>query len=781
MRPPAVAVVAAVTVAALFAVDVTTGEDTVFVTLYLIGPLIAAVATSTRPAAGVALLTVALAAVGVLVDGELSGQDAIRFSTVATGSVVTVWVAALRERLQRANADLGEALGLLDVVFEHAPVGLALLDRDLRYLRVNDRLAEINGLPAAEHRGRTIAELLPGLPSHVHEDVARVARTGTPLIEVEVAGTTPARPGVERRWVASYWPVRRERSGPPVGVGLVVIEVTERRAAELALREQTDRYEALLHALSDAGEGLVVLEADGRCVFANTAFEQLSGYAFPELASLDTVLDLVVEYDDEELRGRVLHQMAEGDVQPGQPLTLRRRDGVWVDLEVGGTPLEVEGRRQLVVVVRDVSARRRAEAERERLLARVGLLAEASMLFDRSLDEEITLRRVAQLCVRDIADTCVIVLGDAPHRLRGVVAAAREEKRERELLTALEGEPLERGAIVDVLRGGAGVVAATPPGLGTARSVIVPLRARGRVHGVLAAGFHDLAGGSDPDALALFEDLARRAALALDNARLYAERDHVARTLQQSLLPGALPQVPSVELAGRYVAAGAGNEVGGDFYDCFPTGDGEWALVIGDVCGKGAEAATLTALARYTIRAAAQHTPRPRAVLSELNEALLRAQLGYRFCTVLYASLTPRDGSVSARVATGGHPLPLVVRAGGAVEIAGSPGTLLGILDDPEISESHVELGPGDALVLVTDGVTEATPADRASGPGRLVAVLAERAGASAAAIAAAVEREALESQGGTARDDVAVLVARVMDRPGEPFASGAVGVAAAS
>ena len=564
--------------------------------------------------------------------------------------------------------------------------------------------------------------------------------------------------GAGRRWVASYWPVRH--GGPPIGVGLVMIEVTERRAAERALRAQTDRYEALLHSLSDAGEGLVLLELDGRCVFANAAFEQLSGYTFPELAAMESVLDLVVEYEDDERRRRVLARIDEGLVEPGQPLTMRRRDGGWVDLELGGTPLDVDGGRQLVVVVRDVTARRRAEAERERLLARAALLAEASELFDRSLDEELTLRRVARLCVRDIADTCVILLGDAPDSVRRVVAVARDDAREADLSAALAGE---RGddALADVMRGAAGLVTATPAGLGTARSVIVPLRARGRSHGVLAAGFDDLAGGSDDEALALFADLARRAALALDNARLYEERDQVARTLQRSLLPGELPIVPGVELAGRYVAAGEGNEVGGDFYDCFATGDGDWALVIGDVCGKGAEAATLTALARYTLRAASQHTRRPQAVLRELNEALLRQQLGYRFCTVLYAALTPRAGGVTARVATGGHPLPLVLRAGGRVETAGTPGTLLGILEDPDITEQAVELGPGDSLVLVTDGVTEATAADRATGPGRLAEFLARCAGDGASAIAEAVEREALESQGGAARDDVAVLVAR--------------------
>ena len=749
MRPQVLAVAAAVVMAALFVLDAVTGDETVFVPGYVLGPLLVAMAAGPRATAAVGVLATALGAVGLVLDGSWESQDTVRLITVAAGSALAVWIAALRTRLQRANSELGEAVGLLDVVFAHAPVGIALLDQDLRLLRVNDRLTEIAGVPAA----RTIEELLPDLPDSVREDAARVVRTGTSLTEVEISGA-------ERRWIASYWPVRRTPGGPPVGVGLVLADVTERRAAERALRAQTDRYEALLLALSETGEGLLVLESDGRCVYANAAFEQLSGYTFPELAAMESVLELVGDVD--RIEGRIV------------PRTLRRRDGAWVDLEVGRTPLDVEGRRQHVVVVRDVTARRRAAEERERLLARARLLAEASELFDRSLDAELTLQRVAQLCVRDIAATCVILRGD-----RAAVAAAHDQARERELLATLAREPRPAGPIAEVMRGGPAQVAATPAGLGTARSVIVPLRARGRAHGVLVAGFDDLGSGADDDALALFEDLARRAALALDNARLYEERDHVARTLQRSLLPGALPDVPGVELAGRYVAAGEGNEVGGDFYDCFATGGGDWALVIGDVCGKGAEAATLTALARYTLRAAVQHTRQPQAVLIELNDALLRQQLGYRFCTVLYASLTPRDGRVDVCLATGGHPLPLVLRPSGEVETAGSPGSLLGILDDPEISEHSFELSPGDALVLVTDGVTEATAADRATGPGRLVALLAGQAGADAAAIAEAVERDALEAQGGVVRDDVAVLVARAV--AAGSFAGQTAGVAAAT
>jgi PAS domain S-box-containing protein len=750
LRPRVFAIAAAVVMAALFALDTATGNDIVFVPGYVLGPLIVALLAGPRPTAAVGVVATALGLIGLVQDGDFEGQDVIRIVTVAAGSALAVWIAALRARLQRSNTSLGEALGLLDVVFAHAPVGIALLDRDLRVLRVNDRLAEIAGA-----RGDTIEELLPDLPGTVREDAARVIRTGTSLSEVEISGA-------ERRWIASYWPVRRD--GETIGVGLVLADVTERRAAERALREQTDRYEALLHALSEAGEGLLVLESDGRCLYANSAFEQLSGYTFPELTAMETVLDLVGELD--RIEGRIV------------PRTLRRRDGGIVDLEVGRTSLDIEGSRQHVVVVRDVTARLRAEAERERLLARAALLAEASELFDRSLDEELTLRRVAQLCVRDIAASCVIVVGESPERVRGIVAATHEAEREGELMTSLLRDPVAE-PLAEVMRGARGLVAATPPGLGTARSVIVPLRARGRAHGVLAAGFDDLASGSDAEALALFEDLGRRAALALDNARLYEERDQVARTLQRSLLPGALPDIPGVELAGRYVAAGDGNEVGGDFYDCFPTGGGDWALVIGDVCGKGAEAATLTALARYTVRAASQHTRRPRAIVLELNEALLRQQLGYRFCTVLYVSLTPRDGGVSACVATGGHPLPMVVRGDGTVETVGSPGSLVGILEDPDVTEDSVELAPGDALVLVTDGVTEATAVDRATGPGRLAALLADHAGSGAEAIAEAVERDAIESQGGAPRDDVAVLVARALE--GGSFAGETAGVAAAT
>ena len=286
--------------------------------------------------------------------------------------------------------------------------------------------------------------------------------------------------------------------------------------------------------------------------------------------------------------------------------------------------------------------------------------------------------------MRDLADTCLVVLGGYPGPARRTIAVARDPAREPALVAepVLEGRPGD--PLAEVLRTGEPRVDGT--------RVVVPLRARGRALGALAADLDGLDPAARVEALALLEELGRRAALALDNARLYAERSAIATTLQRSLLPPDLPRIPGAQIAARYLASGDGIEIGGDFYDCFATGGDDWALVIGDVCGKGAEAAAVTALARYTLRASVLHSRRPAQVLAELNEALLRQGLDYRFCTVLYASVTPRPDGCDVVLATGGHPLPLVLRADGAVETAGAPGTLLGIVREPEISEERVAL-----------------------------------------------------------------------------------------
>lgn len=242
----------------------------------------------------------------------------------------------------------------------------------------------------------------------------------------------------------------------------------------------------------------------------------------------------------------------------------------------------------------------------------------------------------------------------------------------------------------------------------------------------------------------------------------------LARTLQQSLLPPDLPEVPGVQLAARYHPAGTGLEVGGDFYDVFRIGRGSWGVVMGDVCGKGAGAASLTALARYTLRAGAMQTNDPARVLATLNQAMFRQGsvadelASERFATVVYVALRRTRQQVRVTIACGGHAPPLLVRRDGSVMPVGRPGTLLGLFRTVELENVEIELRDGDALVLFTDGVTEAPGRGGQLGEERLVEVLRGCAGRSASEMAAAVENAAIAHQGGVSRDDMAVLVIRL-------------------
>ena len=171
----------------------------------------------------------------------------------------------------------------------------------------------------------------------------------------------------------------------------------------------------------------------------------------------------------------------------------------------------------------------------------------------------------------------------------------------------------------------------------------MPLVARGRILGA-ATFFYGMSGRRyGADDLVLAEELAGRAAVAIDNARLYRGQKEIAHTLQQSLLPPELPTIPGIELAACYLPAGEGIEVGGDFYDVFETLDHAWAVVLGDVTGKGPAAAALTALARYTVRAVAMDERQPSRILASLNDAILRQRPGERFITVALLRLEPSD------------------------------------------------------------------------------------------------------------------------------------------
>ncbi|HKN92825.1 MAG TPA: SpoIIE family protein phosphatase [Thermoleophilaceae bacterium] len=255
---------------------------------------------------------------------------------------------------------------------------------------------------------------------------------------------------------------------------------------------------------------------------------------------------------------------------------------------------------------------------------------------------------------------------------------------------------------------------------------------------------------------AILVQLSQIFSVAIENLRLYEHEHDIAQTLQRSLLPPSLPEIPGVALAARFRPAGAGDEVGGDFYDIFEMGSDRWGIAVGDVCGKGAAAATVTALARYTLRATALHEREPSRILAVLNQALMRHAPEQRFCTIAYAALEPERGRLE--IASGGHPPPLLLRRG-KVETLGSSGMILGIMDDPPLNDSAVALEPGDTVVFYTDGVTDAHAPERMLSHEQLAAGLAECEGYSPAEVANHIETLALGGIDAPPRDDIAIVV----------------------
>src|SRR3954453_9935715 len=376
-------------------------------------------------------------------------------------------------------------------------------------------------------------------------------------------------------------------------------------------------------------------------------------------------------------------------------------------------------------VVMDVTEQR-ALLERERAgRRRATFLARASELLESSLDYETTLRNVAEIVVPEIVDWCAIHVLDESGDIK-LVAAAHTDPAKTALAWELDPRypttPDAPTGVAAVIRTGSTEVVAEVTdemlvagavdeehlrivrSLGLRAAIVAPLRARGRILGAITFVAAESDRTFTRDDVDLVEEPARRAGLSVDNARLYTERSAIAHTLQAELLPARLPAIPGVRVAVRYRAAGELNEVGGDFYDVFARGDGSWAFVIGDVSGKGAEAAAVTALARNTVRTAALQPSSPSRLLRTLNEALLLQRAGSEFCTVCLACLSVPDDRTEGELtlALGGHPPALLLRASGEVEALGTSGTLLGVFADPRLHEVQTEILPGDVVLLYT-------------------------------------------------------------------------------
>jgi serine phosphatase RsbU (regulator of sigma subunit)/anti-sigma regulatory factor (Ser/Thr protein kinase) len=406
--------------------------------------------------------------------------------------------------------------------------------------------------------------------------------------------------------------------------------------------------------------------------------------------------------------------------------------------------------------------------------ARLSFLAEASNLLAGTLDEEKTIALAAQLVVPRLATWCAALLPDEEGELRPVYVWHADESHVDALAGLLNSSPPPQVPPGDLAqpwslrdsqhRDAPAIELASDP------AWCFPLVARDRSLGLFVIG-RPREGELARESLELAADLTRRVALTLDNARLYSEQRQANSALQRSLLPPELPSIPGVDVAAGYEATGEGNEVGGDFYDVFEAAAGRWRFAIGDVCGKGPEAAAVTGLTRHALRILAREGHDIPTVLERLNSLIVDEESRAPFVTLVHGELIPEPsaapgaGGFTVSLVCAGHPPPLVLRAGGEVEAAAGSQPLLGVLGDVTFERSLVRLAPGDLLLCVTDGVTERRSSGRLlDDDDGLRYLLADCSGLNAGSVVARIQRAVHEFGSGPPADDVALLVFRALD-----------------
>jgi phosphoserine phosphatase RsbU/P len=395
---------------------------------------------------------------------------------------------------------------------------------------------------------------------------------------------------------------------------------------------------------------------------------------------------------------------------------------------------------------------RRADVRRQAWLT---FLAEASELLAQSLDVNLTMALIPQLVVPRLGQWCAVHTTDAWGRLQLAAATHADETALAPLYETLaeSGPDSVLARLAEASRLGAQVMFGAPP-----EGIAIPLVARGQRLGTLAVGRH-VKQRHDADEVAVLEDVARRAALAIDNARIHDERRTVARTLQASLLPPALPHVDGVGFAAEYVPTGS--EVGGDFYDVVPASKDQWVVVVGDVSGKGVQAATVTGLVRDVIRILVDDGKPMAEILCRVNRTLVQRG-GGRYCTLAMASVARRpDGMLDVCLHLAGHDRAVLVRADGKTSFVGEGGTALGLLETITSPDLALTLGPGDSLIFYTDGVTERRRGRELFGARRLHDAAAPLAGYSADVMAARLRSITINFSVEEPRDDIAILVLR--------------------
>jgi hypothetical protein len=546
------------------------------------------------------------------------------------------------------------------------------------------------------------------------------------------------------------------------------------------------RYAALIEELrarwapilDGLGEGVTIQTADGKVLYANRAVADQLRMTVEEVVGAEPGA-LVGRFDVRDEHGNPIS----GEQMPGRVIL---REGVEqasllvrnTDLETGelrwflmkARRLDGHSEELAVNLVEDLTGIKKAELGQR-------LLGDSGRILASSLDYERTLQQVARLAVPELADWCGVDMPGPHGEIRRVAIAHVDPAKVRlgeELRERYPVDPAGEVGLPAVLRGGASFLAprvgddelvayATDErhlellrAVGFNAVMVVPISAHGETLGALTFVSSESGRAFGEDDLALAEELGRRAGVAVANARAFTERAQIARTLQASLRPPELPEIEGWDVASLHEPAGEANDVGGDFFEVFPVAGG-WMAMIGDVEGKGAAAASVTALARHTVHAVAQLTGDALTAVRQLDRRL-RSGPEVDVCSV---ALVQMRGAV-AYVLSAGHPPPIHKTAAGVAEI-NPTGPLPGALPEPgDWPTERVVLESGEALVLYTDGVTDAVGADdERFGRDRLLATLEPPAGSAQELVDRILSALEAFGDGRPQRDDVACLVLR--------------------
>jgi serine phosphatase RsbU (regulator of sigma subunit)/PAS domain-containing protein len=793
--------------AALTIIDVWAAPPNAVIGIVVLAPILTALFASPRDVVLISVLAVALVAasatwhdnfgavayiqricvvtaVGVLAvlaargRGRV-GRDRERFALLASVAEIADGTLSLRDTVDALNDRLVPAVADVSIVDAMNRGGLERLA-----VRVSDRVGD-GAAAALARRPPSTTDAIgdPEQPRLLDVDDRLLEQIATDDDDLEGLRKLAARSAIvvplraRGRRLGSLTLVATAHSGRRyIDEDLQFTKVLAGRAAlaldNAGLFSELETIEAQLTVvLSTLAEAVTVQRAEGALIFANDAAAQMLGFDSPQELLATPVQDVVAKFHTtledgsplrmEDLPGRRVLAGREAEPLVTRTVDLQTGEEHWRITKASGV-FDRDGN-----VTEDITEVKRAELS-QRLLARAG------ELLGSSLDPDRTLQQIAELAVPQLADWCTVSVPDGRGNIRAAAVAHVDPEKVAFARRIGERYPSPAGApsgVAQTIRDGGSqlvndigdelLVAAARDdehlellrSVGLRAGLTVPMSAAGHVLGALSLISAESGRRFTEADVELAEELARRAGTAVENARLYTERSHIARTLQVGLLPGRIPPIPGWQIGTLYRPAGDQNWVGGDFYDVFAV-NGGWVALVGDVAGRGAEAAALTGLARNTLRTAAKLLDDPLDAIATLNAELL-ARDEMSLCSVAAVVLREDGARASAELICAGHPLPLLVRDG-HVQPVGEFSPMLGAFDVRGWSRTNVELEPGDVLVLYTDGVFDTVGGDGRFGEQRLQAALAgvEHAPDAVARIDAALSAFEVGEQA----DDTAVL-----------------------